>query len=142
MFFPILQVNKTLFIAEVPKGVSPHDEIMSADPQAVWHTMMILTLPGGARPSATCIHRRFMLDGSYHVQSAPHRPFRAPGGGVPPRLPAVGRLYDEGERSRAHRAVRLLRPAQHVGGGIRHGAPLDSRNCIGLVGPLRSAPAV
>src|SRR3954452_24228132 len=42
---------------------------------------------GELRPLGTCERRQPMLDGSYHVQSASHRPLRV-AGGQPPGRPA------------------------------------------------------
>src|SRR3954451_10956206 len=51
---------------------------------------------GGLRPPGTCERRQPMLDGSYHIQSASHRPLRV-AGGQPPGMPArPGRAWRVG----------------------------------------------
>src|SRR3954447_9130490 len=51
---------------------------------------------GGLRPPGTCERRQPMLDGSYHVQSASHRPLRVAGGQPPGRPARPGRAWRVG----------------------------------------------
>src|SRR4051794_28276914 len=48
---------------------------------------------GELRPPGTCERRQPMLDGSYYVQSASHRPLRVAGGQPPGRPARPGRAW-------------------------------------------------
>ena len=74
-----------------PRGNAEGKPMQSFDNKAV-----MMPASGGLRPPGTCERRQPMLDGSYHVQSASHRPLRVAGGQPPGRPARPGRAWRVG----------------------------------------------